>query len=238
MRSQRAGQGEAKGKAKPKRKPRPKAEAKAKTNGEANDAKPLKIKLKPIDVERMRVTIQGISPYMQHAHGEKLRKWLTGKAEGRTTRDRGERQDPKAEFENAICRTSEGKYGIPLSGIKSSILTAAHKDIGIPRTTVQKGLFLINPGPGGIVAMDCDEPRMREDVVSEPPKSGKPALRYRPEYEKWEATFIVEFDRSLLRPEDVATLINRAGFGVGLGEWRPEKGGDLGRFQIKENVEA
>jgi hypothetical protein len=27
-------------------------------------------------------------------------------------------------------------------------------------------------------------------------------------------------------------MIERAGFGVGIGEWRPEKDGDYGRFRV------
>jgi len=32
------------------------------------------------------------------------------------------------------------------------------------------------------------------------------------------------------------TLIDRAGLSVGIGEWRPEKGGEYGRFKIDDTV--
>ena len=33
--------------------------------------------------------------------------------------------------------------------------------------------------------------------------------------------------------EQIAMLISNAGFSVGVGEWRPEKGGDFGTFAIE-----
>jgi hypothetical protein len=40
----------------------------------------------------------------------------------------------------------------------------------------------------------------------------------------------------LLQRDDVLALVDRAGFGVGICEWRPEKGGEFGRFEIDQNV--
>ena len=61
-------------------------------------------------------------------------------------------------------------------------------------------------------------------------------LRYRPEYRNWEASFVVEYNPDLIRPEDIVNLLNLAGFGVGIGEWRPQRNGDFGRFEVKGEV--
>ncbi len=38
--------------------------------------------------------------------------------------------------------------------------------------------------------------------------------------------------------EQIANLLNTAGFGVGIGEWRPEKNGSYGRFHVASTEEA
>ena len=55
---------------------------------------------------------------------------------------------------------------------------------------------------------------------------------YRPEFQEWAMTLQLEFDSQALSQENILNLIERAGFGVGLGEWRPEKGGEYGRFSV------
>lgn len=73
---------------------------------------------------------------------------------------------------------------------------------------------------------------MREDFVRV--GSGAVDLRYRPEFREWRCIFHCEYDADLLRKDDVKNLVDKAGFGVGVGEWRPEKGGDYGRFRFSQ----
>jgi hypothetical protein len=65
---------------------------------------------------------------------------------------------------------------------------------------------------------------------------GSADLRYRPEFRSWKATVSFEVDAELLQDKDVLALVGRAGFGVGLCEWRPEKGGEFGRYEIDPDV--
>jgi hypothetical protein len=46
----------------------------------------------------------------------------------------------------------------------------------------------------------------------------------------------LEIDADALTSDAVVSLIDRAGFGVGLGEMRPEKDGENGRFRVDTNV--
>ena len=149
---------------------------------------------------------------------------------GKKTKTR-EIRDPEAEFEAATYKTSDGKYGVPVDAIKGSVINAAHKDLGIEKTLVRKALFILCPDPSGILEMECDEPIMREDMVRV--GMGSTDLRYRPEFRNWRVTFSIQYDAELLTPEDITNLIERAGFGVGIGERRPDKGGEFGRFRVQ-----
>ena len=128
-----------------------------------------------------------------------------------------------------MYRTSKGEPGVPAMAIKSDIINAAHKDIGIEKTLVRKALFL-RCGEDVIPFDKYDEPTIREDCVRV--GQGSADLRYRPEFKRWAVSLEFEIDAGLLQVKDLVNLVDRAGFGVGICEWRPEKGGEYGRFEV------
>jgi hypothetical protein len=193
------------------------------------------ISLKPIARAKMTFGIRGTSPIIMHQWSEKAKSMMRDKQQaGKKTRER-ELRKPEDEAEAATYRTESGDVGIPAMAFKSSILTAAHKDIGIEKTLVRKALFLICKDPGLVIAFsECDEPIVREDMVRV--GMGAADLRYRPEFRNWKCVVELEIDAELLQAGDVLALIGRAGFGVGLCEWRPEKGGEFGRYEVDPDV--
>ena len=54
--------------------------------------------------------------------------------------------------------------------------------------------------------------------------------------EDWGAIFKISVDISKLSIQDVITLTDNAGFSVGIGDWRPERGGEFGRFTVDTSV--
>jgi hypothetical protein len=140
-------------------------------------------------------------------------------------------RDPHQEFLDATYRCEDGRYGFPAGGIKAALIEAAHKDIGLDKKLLRKSLF-VRPDDkvNNLIAMETEEPIMREDVVRI--GQSQTDIRYRPEFLDWAMTLKLEFDSQSLSQENILNLIERAGFGVGLGEWRPEKGGEYGRFSV------
>ena len=194
-----------------------------------------KISLKPVRRQYIRFCIKGISPLIQHRWSEKAKRLMLEKKQGRKTKDRSP-CDPEEEAREATYFTSEGDYGVPATAIKRAIISAAHKDIGVEKTLVRKALFILCSDPGGVLAMDCDEPVVGQagDGTGDPVRVGMGStdLRYRPYFHHWSVEVTCEIDADLLTVEDLLTLVDRAGFGVGIGEWRPEKGGEYGRFEV------
>jgi hypothetical protein len=43
---------------------------------------------------------------------------------------------------------------------------------------------------------------------------------------------------SVLSADQITNLFNVAGFGVGIGEWRPQKNGSFGRLHVEVEAEA
>lgn len=187
------------------------------------------VKLAPVNKQRVSLRIVGISPLIQHQWGQKALQMMRDKHAGKKTKNRDVR-DPDAEGREAMYVTDNGKPGIPAMAIKSAIIGAAHKDIGIEKTLVKKSLFIVCTDSKLVLEMDCDAPVITEDPVRV--GQGSADLRYRPYFHRWAVDLTFEVDAELLRVEDLLNLIDRAGFGVGIGEWRPEKGGEYGRFQV------
>jgi hypothetical protein len=84
-----------------------------------------------------------------------------------------------------------------------------------------------------LVEIEGDQAIMREDVVRVGMNGTD--LRYRPQFTNWRATLKVRYIKSQLSQASVLSLIDAGGMGVGVGEWRPEKGGDMGTFTIDES---
>ena len=75
-------------------------------------------------------------------------------------------------------------------------------------------------------------PEMRQDMVR---LNGKTAdIRFRAEFKVWEIPLLVKINKhGLLTIEQVVNAINTAGFAVGIGEWRPGRGGQFGTFHVR-----
>lgn len=194
----------------------------------------MSVKLKPIQKSLIRFTIKGMSPLIQHRFPAKAIKQIRDKKLGKKTKNR-DVVDPEKEFQECMHLTENNEYGIPMKAFKASLINAAHKDIGIEKTLVKKSLFY-RGGSDVVVPMKCDDPVMREDYV----KVGMSGtdLRYRPEWKEWSVDIEMEFNPDNLKVEDILTLVDLAGFSVGLHEMRPERGGENGRFQVDNSYPA
>ena len=187
------------------------------------------VKIQDIQRAVMMLDIEGISSYIPHQWDEKNRKMMRDKKMGKKTKTRAA-CDPSAEADAGTYRDLDGNPGIPATAIKNACISAAHKDLGVPKTVIRQALFIVTD-QSNVVPITYDKCEMREDVVRVGMSSAD--LRYRNEFFGWRASIKVEIDREWLQPQDVVALLNRAGFGIGVGEWRPEKGSGVhGRFKV------
>ncbi len=186
------------------------------------------VQIKPQRLITFDVVIEGTSPLVTHAWSSKAREMMKKKHSGDKSKNRDVR-NPEEECREASYRLEDGRYGIPTRAIMKAIVSAADKDLGIPKTHVRKGLSIL-AADGEFVPIETPGPKMREDMVRV--GQGSADIRYRPQFSEWRATIRCEIDEDILTVNSVVNLLNRAGFGVGLCENRPEKGGDWGRFRV------
>lgn len=71
---------------------------------------------------------------------------------------------------------------------------------------------------------------MREDIVRL--TRGTPDVRYRAEFKEWKAVLKVRYNEGAISHEQLINLFNLAGFCSGIGDWRPEKSGMNGMFEV------
>ena len=191
------------------------------------------ITLKPITQSTLSFWIVGTSPLIQHAWSQKGLAMLRMTAAERKKQPKVGR-DPEREAADACYKTDEGQYGIPLTAFKSALIGAAHKDFGLEKTLLRKAFFIPSTDSNSITPIETEDYRIREDIVRI--GANQTDIRYRPQFDNWRANIVAQIDSELLRPEDVVNLVNRAGFSVGIGEWRPEKGGEFGRFEFDTSM--
>jgi hypothetical protein len=55
-------------------------------------------------------------------------------------------------------------------------------------------------------------------------------MRTRPRFLTWATTIVVQYDASLLNPNEVGEIVRRTGSEIGVGDWRPK----FGRFQMED----
>jgi len=177
----------------------------------------------------------------QKAKNEMLEKQVKG------TRKKRELRDPEQEYRDSLYYlngsarydneggpkklTGKEKFGFPANAIKNAMVSACRTVDGLPMTMARTVFFVL--GSHGDLVEIKGKPQMREDIVRLSGPSRDPMVRFRAEFPEWSMTFRIQYEKTLIEARDLLNLLQKAGFHVGLGEWRPEKSGNtFGQFVI------
>jgi len=184
-----------------------------------------------IESETIAVPIVGTTPLLVHRFSEKAKRQMLDNMQGRKSVK--EPKDPKAEYEGAFYRLKgDSGYGFPATAFKLATIGGARFYSQVTMTALKQFLFFHGEpsDDGQMLVPIAGDPEMREDVVRV--GRGGADLRYRPIFAEWTATLQITYVTSALTRDSVLSLIDAGGLGVGVGEWRPEKGGDNGMYRI------
>lgn len=182
---------------------------------------------------RVKITLQGDSMLVCHKWSDKTKKMMLDK---QTKKAKGgkEAKNPEQDFLDSLYHHPDGGYGFPVIAFKAAAVSACRYVDGLPMT-VARGAFHIN-GPTDeegqeLAKIEGSEPMMREDMVRV--GMGTADIRYRGYFDPWSVQLDLVYNPSALSLEQIVNLFNIAGFGVGVGEYRPEKNGQWGRFHVE-----
>lgn len=191
------------------------------------------IEISNLEATTLLIPIKGRTPLIVHNFGEKARKMILDNQQGKKTKQK-EFRNPEQEYLNSLYRMGDDRYGFPVTGFKAATVGAARFYGGaIKMTELRQFLFFggeITPHDPQMLVEIFGEHAMREDVVKI--GSGISDLRYRAYFPEWSATLTVTFIKNSLSKESVVSLINAGGLGCGVGEWRPQRNGHFGTYEV------
>jgi hypothetical protein len=209
--------------------------AAATKNGTKTTASPAKaespvaqIVLEPIPREILEIRIEGATPLIVNQFSEKAKRIMLERMQG--IKKPKEVRDPVADYEASIHRLTDGRFGFPAVGFKGATVSGARAFKGSITMAALRPMLYFFPDDRatGLIAI-AGKPHMREDVVRN--ATGVADLRYRAEFPDWSATLRVEFSPHLIDRRSVLALVSEGGRN-GIGEWRPEKGGVNGTYEV------
>lgn len=197
-------------------------------NGRKSNA----IELERIPSETIIVPIRGTTPLIMHRFSEKARKKMGDLFDG--NKKPKQPRTPEEDFQGCLYKFEDGGYGFPAIGFKAATVSAGRFYDNVTMTGLRQFMFF-----HGEVGMDGQqlvriegEPRPREDVVRN--AKGGTDLRTRAEFPQWSADIRLTYVTSQLTRNAVVSLIDAAGLGVGVGDWRVERRGDFGCFEVDD----
>lgn len=200
------------------------------------------IELPRLNIKLLQVMLIGDAPLICHAWSEKAKRQMLDK-QMKKAKQAKEAKSPEADFmeslywltekpaEPSFDTPADARFGFPAVGFKAAAVSACRFVDGV-KMTEMRGAFHIM---GDMVEI-IGRPTPREDMVRV--GMGTADIRYRGEFREWSAAINIRYNTNALSAEQIVNLFNVAGFGVGVGEWRPERDGSFGLFHVATGEEA
>jgi len=183
-----------------------------------------------IEIAKMSIWLVGDTSLIVHRWSEKAKRQMLDKQMGRAAQKKP-KKDPQKDFEESLYKIPGGGYGFPSVGFKAAAVSAC-RFVEAIKMTEARGAFHVE----GELLRVLGTPTPREDMVRV--GMGVADIRYRAEFKEWLVEVPVRFNTRALTAEQIINLFNTAGFGVGVGEWRPEKNGQHGMFHVGDDTEV
>lgn len=192
-------------------------------------------------MDAINLVVQSLSPLLMN-NPEKM-----GDTGGSTMQAARAKYDPNEEAESSVYRDENGYVVFPTKGIFKSMIDAG-KGVKIKGERRQARAIMV----GSIINI-MDTITQNVDFFQLRDRDGNPikeyeidsrrvvvgsagVIRHRPKVTNWKAFITVVYHKDFfIQVPDFLSISERAGITVGLGDYRPEKTGTFGRYQIVEH---
>ena len=188
-------------------------------------------------IERIIIELEGVTPLISN----KRREPEYGDNDPESKRDpvrqfidsihwvKGEPREYTMEAFNEAIENG-AIFGFPARGFRKAAASAGHRVKLVKNAVETLAMFSVVDEYTIINAV----PIMRHDTVCIGRKV--PAPRYRAEFTNWSTKLAIDYNAGVIPLAKLLNVFNHAGFSVGVGDWRPEKGGDFGKFRLAKTV--
>lgn len=209
------------------------------------------ISIPEIDKRSVVIRVVGTSPLIVHKWSEKAKKEILDKQTGKAKTKKHDLKDPFRDFmeslywldgipdeftEEAFNEAIENgaRFGFPSVAFKAAAVSAGYRAGATKNLVSMRAAFHINSEFVEIKSLDGQMvPEMREDMVRV--GMGTADIRYRGQFSNWYAEIPVVYNAGAVTLEQLVNLFNLGGYSCGVGEWRVEKGGNYGSFEVRSN---
>ena len=187
------------------------------------------ISLPRFDLRNIEIKLVGDAPLICHAWSHKAKTEMLNK-QMKKAKQAKEAKNPEQDFKDSLYEHPDGGYGFPSVAFKAAAVDACSHVDGITKVEA-RGAFHID----GDMVKITGKPTMREDMVRI--GMGTADIRYRGQFDPWSVLIPIRYNAGVLSAEQIIHLFNVAGFGIGVGEWRPQKDGMFGLFHVSHKGE-
>jgi len=198
----------------------------------SNDSK--LVKLNPLALDEVVIVIVGTSAgyISNNMHPDALERWQ-GSVEKKnqallkgTSLKKGAYLEgvmtPQQLFEESLRLDGEKRPCVSGGGVRKAMCQAA-EELGLKGWQLRRVFQVVDD----LLPILDSKPNMRRDKV------GKNHLAYRAFFPgKWRVRVPVRYNKNRITMEQLVDILNAAGFSIGIGAWRPERGGSMGMFGV------
>jgi len=210
------------------------------------------ITIKKFEKRRIILTLVGKTPLIVSAFSEKSKRQML-EAQQKKVKGPKPSREPLEEFVNSLYWLSDKPKTITEESVKKAIESGrfGFKCVSFKESAVSAALFIgeIKFKKHGYAVFHVngelhngedfteiigDKPTMREDTIRLSGITRTADLRYRGEFKNWKVNLNIEYLPALVTSEQLVNWFNFGGSVGGMGEYRIEKGGTFGRYEVGE----
>jgi len=208
------------------------------------------VEIQQLKTKRVSIKIKGLSPFISHNWSFKAKKEMLDK-QMKKAKAKKEARDPWMDYcesfywltpkpypDNKLPVEGDKGYptpkdiknatfGFPAVAIKNAMVTAVTSMGQMTKVAARQAFHVV----GEYIQIE-GKPEMVEDMVRLSGPGSSADLRYRPYFRDWKSVVTIDININVISVEQAVSLLNTAGFSVGIGDWRPEKNGVSGRFEV------
>lgn len=174
------------------------------------------VAIEPIRLDTIQIPIRGTATLVMDRFTEEAKNQIVTKETGVSKSNKKRTRDLKKETLDAIHYTSTGCIGFPVAGFKKGMMecTSFVGDKSFSKKLVSGAVRIVN-GDNGCVPIKFKKQDVWVHNIGN-------HIKFSPQFHDWSCVLEIQYDKNNISAQDITTLLNYAGFYVGIGMDRPK----------------